>query len=75
MTVVLNGRKVGNGCEASYDKNIANFTKIGLNRFNILHEFYHHLVYRNGPEMGESMEEGKANRFARVIIRSYLSHY
>lgn len=70
MKVVLNGRRVGNGFEASYSKNTAYFTKRGLNKHNILHEFYHHLVYRTDLEMSESMEESKANRFTRVIMES-----
>ena len=70
MKVVLDGSEVGIGCEASYNKHVACFIEAGLNRFNILHEFYHNLVYRNRLEMVESTEGSKANRFARVIVRS-----
>lgn len=70
MKIVVNGRKVRNRWEASYDHNIAYFTKNGLNKQNVLHEFFHHLIYIRKLEMNESREERKANRFAREVIRS-----
>lgn len=70
MKIVLNGRKVGNGYEASYDRNVAYFKKKGLNKANVLHEFFHHLIYIRKLETTESTEERGANRFAREILRS-----
>ena len=65
MRIILNGRKVGRGCEAVYYSNKAFFTKQGLFRENILHEFYHHLVNATGSELSERVEEKEANTFSR----------
>lgn len=72
MKIVLNGRKVGNWCEASYYKNAGYFKKRGLNKTNILHEFLHHIAYVQKLEMSESKEERAANLFAKEIVRRYI---
>lgn len=69
MKIALNGRKVGNGYDASYSRNIAHFKKRGLNKANVLHEFFHHIAYLQGLEMTEPREEREANRFTREIRR------
>ena len=68
MRILLDGRRVGKGDEASYFQNKAFFTKKGLTRANVLHEFYHHLV--DGLELSESREEREADRFTREMFRS-----
>jgi hypothetical protein len=69
MKIVLDGRKVGNGDEACYDKNVTYFTKRGLNKSNILHELYHHLTYVNDWNMSERSEEREADKYARNVLR------
>ena len=70
--IILNGRRVGNGDEASYraDHYVAYFTKRGLDKFNVLHEFYHHLVYINEWDMSEGKEEREANRYAKKVLKT-----
>jgi hypothetical protein len=68
MKMVLNGRRVGNGDEACYDRNVAHFTRRGLNKSNVLHELHHHLAYANEWEMSERREEIEANGYARMIL-------
>ena len=51
MEIILNGRKVMRGCECNYFEGIACFTKRGLNKRNVLHEFYHHFVDTKGLEI------------------------
>jgi hypothetical protein len=68
MRIVLNGRKVGNGNSTCYSENKAFFTKRGLNRRTVLHEFYHHLVDANGLEMPLRNEEKSANVYAREFL-------
>jgi hypothetical protein len=67
MRIMLNGRKVGNGNIACYFRNSAFFTKRGLNKFNVLHELYHHIAYINEWDMSEREEERTANEYAREI--------
>jgi hypothetical protein len=69
MKIILNGRRVMRACECDYYEGIACFTKKGLNKRNILHELYHHIVENNGLEMSEKIEEMEANRFAREVMR------
>src|SRR4030042_1013449 len=61
MWIILDGRKVGNGNIASYYENKAYFTKKGLTKRTVLHEFYHHLIYVNGLDMSNRAEEKAAN--------------
>jgi len=65
MRIVLNGKKVGRGCEADYFSNKAFFTKKGLNRRTVLHEFYHHLFETKGIEMPDNIEKKEANCYSR----------
>ena len=69
MRIVLNGKKVGRGCEAEYFSNKAFFTKKGLNRENVLHEFYHHLVEKKGLDLPERVEEKQAKGYAREFVK------
>jgi hypothetical protein len=68
MRIVLNGRKVGNGDLACYDRNKAYFTKRGLTKRTVLHELYHHLVYVNRLDMTKTKEEKAANCYARDFL-------
>jgi hypothetical protein len=68
MKIILNGRRVMRACEADYFEGIACFTKKGLNKRNVLHELYHHVVENKKLEMSERTEEMKANRFAGMIM-------
>jgi hypothetical protein len=70
MRIILNGRKVGNGDSACYFESKAYFTKRGLNKRTVLHELYHHLVYSEGIEKANRVEEKEANGFAREILRN-----
>ena len=70
MRIVVDGRKVGNGDEACYDRNVAYFTKRGVKKSNILHEFYHHLVDARGLDLPRRLEEKHANRYVREFLRS-----
>ncbi len=73
MRIVLNGRKVGNGDEACYEDYVAYFTKKGLNKSNVLHELYHHLVYVEGLDVPEKREEKDAERFSRGFLTNARS--
>jgi hypothetical protein len=73
MRIVLNGHRVGRGDEACYYRNSAFFTKRGLNKRNVLHELYHHLVYVNGFDMTKTKEERAANSYARDFLRESFS--
>jgi hypothetical protein len=68
MKIILNGRRVGNGNIAIYFQNRAHFTKKGLTKRTVLHEFYHHLVYVNNSDMPKTKEERAANQYARDFL-------
>lgn len=74
MHIILNGRMVGkkksNRWIACYNQNKAYFTKEGLERRIVLHEFYHHLVCLKGLEIASTLEEREANNYARAFLRS-----
>lgn len=57
------------GYECDYFNCIAMFTKKGLNRRNVLHELYHHLVESYGLEMSERKEEKEASLFVREVMK------
>lgn len=65
MKIVLDGRKVGNGNLACYDKRVAYFTRRGLNKSTILHELYHHVVESKGLELLGRIEEKEANDYSK----------
>jgi len=71
MKIIVDGRRVGNSDEASYDYETytAYFKKKGLNRFNVLHEFYHHLANIKDWELSERREEREADRYADKFLR------
>jgi len=69
MKIIVDGRRVMKACEADYFEGTACFTRKGLNKRNVLHELYHHIVENNGLEMSEKIEEMEANRFARKVMR------
>lgn len=63
------GKRKSNGWVACYYENKAYFTKNGLSRFNVLHEFYHHLADMNKLELPSRTEEKEANDFATEFIK------
>ena len=69
MRVILDGKRVGtrkaNDWSACYSENKAYFTKKGLNKRTVLHEFYHHLAEMKGLELSERIEEKQANDYAK----------
>jgi len=69
MKIIVDGRRVMRACEADYFEGIACFTKKGLNRRNVLHELFHHIVENKEMEMSWRMEEKKANVFAREVMK------
>lgn len=52
----------------AYDNCAAYFTKRGLNKRNVLHELYHHIVEVKGLDMPSRKEESEANRYARAFF-------
>ena len=68
MKIIVDGRRVGNNDKACYDEYVAYFKKRGLNKRNVLHEFYHHLAYVFDWDISESREEMEANRYSRVFV-------
>jgi len=73
MRIILDGKRVGsrkaNGWLACYSENKAYFTKRGLNKQTVLHEFYHHLVEMKGLELPERTEEKQANGYASEFVK------
>jgi len=69
MKIMLDGRKVTKGYECDYFEGIACFTKKGLNKRNVLHELYHHIVNDKGLEISEKKEEREASRFVREVMK------
>jgi len=73
MRIELNGKRVGrrkaNDWLACYSENKAYFTKRGVNKRTVLHEFYHHLVNMKGLELPERIEEKQANGYASEFVK------
>lgn len=69
MKIMLDGRRVSKGYKCDYFEGIACFTKRGLEKRNVLHELYHHIVENKNIEMAERKEEKEANIFARAVIK------
>ncbi|MCK4478317.1 hypothetical protein KAU88_07315 [Candidatus Bathyarchaeota archaeon] len=69
MKIILNGRRVMRACECDYFEGIACFTKKGLNKRNVLHELYHHIVENKGLEMSDRKEEKEASSFSRKFTK------
>jgi len=70
MKILVDGRKVGNSDDACYYDYIAYFKKRGLNKQNVLHEFYHHLANILDLYLSYSREEREANRYVKTILTS-----
>jgi hypothetical protein len=70
MKVILDGKRVGKGCSGGYLKNRAYFTKKGLNKKTVLHEFYHHLTNCKRLDLSLTTEEKEANNFSRTFNRN-----
>ena len=68
MKIILNGKKVARRCLGIYFQNKACFTKQGLTRRTVLHEFYHHLVEVKRLEMPLTKEEKEANVYSRWFL-------
>ena len=87
MWIIVDGKRVGtrksNGWVACYSENKTFFTKRGLNRQNILHEFFHHLVDANklvldGKRTGKTCiafyENGKATFRKSSLNKQNVTH-
>ena len=74
LKVILDGKKVGKGYVGYYLKNRAYFTKRGLTKRIILHEFCHHLIDTKGLQMPIGKEEKEANNFAREFSLDQSVH-
>ena len=72
IKIMLNGRKVGRGNDADYFEGIACFTRKGLNKKNVLHELYHHIVESRGILMPRTKEERLAVQFVRNFMKERL---
>lgn len=71
MKIVLNGLRVMRGYECDYFNGVATFTKRGLNRRNVLHELYHHLVEEKKLEISEKREEKEASLLVREVMNRW----
>ena len=69
MKIIVDGRRAGRGNKACYNECTAYFKKLGLNKRNVLHEFYHHLAYVFDWGMSDKMEEREANQFVLKILK------
>jgi hypothetical protein len=73
MKIILDGKRVGkrkvNRWVACYLKNRAFFTKEGLSKRVLLHEFFHHLVSAKGCELTQRIEEKEANAYAKLFLK------
>jgi len=72
MKIIMNGRRVMRACEADYFEGIACFTKKGLNKRNVLHELYHHIVESKGLEMPWRTEEKDASSYVKEFMRCVM---
>jgi len=69
MKIIMDGRRVMRACKCDYFEGIACFTKKGLNKRNVLHELYHHIVENKRLEMPWRKEEKEATVFVREVIK------
>lgn len=72
MKIVVDGRRVGNSDKACYYDYVAYFKKKGLNKRNVLHEFFHHLAFVCYLGYSDSREEREAKRYSRMLTRMPL---
>jgi hypothetical protein len=68
MKIIVDGRRIIRGCDGVYFEKTSCLTKNGLNKRNVLHELYHHIVENMGLKIPEKKEEQEAERFIRWII-------
>jgi len=73
MRIIVDGRRVmrtrtHKTYSAHYYRNKAYFTKRGLNKRNVLHELYHHIVYVEGWDMLVGQEESQANKYVETFF-------
>jgi hypothetical protein len=73
LKLIVDGRRVmrtktHKTYEAHYYRNKAYFTKKSVNKRNVLHELYHHIVEAKGLEMTLTKEEKEANGFVREVL-------
>ena len=73
MKIVVDGRKVGNNDDACYYDYVAYFKKRGINKRNVLHEYFHHLAFIYDLDLSDSGEEREANRYSRLVLRARSS--
>jgi hypothetical protein len=73
MRIIVDGRRAGRRNRACYFENRAFFTKKGLNKRFVLHEFYHHLVDTKGWELPSGIEEKDACNYEREFLRNRYS--
>ena len=70
MRIVLDGKRTGKSCVAFYENGKATFWKSSLNKQNVIHEFYHHLLFTKGFELQERVEEKEANVYVKSFFLS-----
>ena len=71
MKIIVDGRRVGNNYQDCYEEHVAYFKKKGLNKRNVLHEFYHHLAYLFDWDISERKEEKQASWYSRIILKRF----
>ena len=69
IKIVLDGRRVPKGYDGLYFNKKAYFTRRGLRRRIVLHEFYHHFAQEKGLELPLSVEERQAYKYASEFLR------
>jgi len=69
MKIILNGRRVMRAYDCDYFEGVACFTKRGMNKRNVLHELYHHIVENKGLEISETREEREADSYAKLLLK------
>lgn len=67
MKIIVDGRRVGNSDDACYYDYVAYFKKKGLNKRNVLHEFFHHLAFVYNLGYSDYREEKEANRYSKEL--------
>ena len=68
MKIIVDGRRVGRENKAYYNECTAYFKKRGLNKRNVLHEFYHHLIYVYNLGVINNIEGRDANRYSKIVL-------
>jgi hypothetical protein len=70
MWIVVDGRNVFYYAEALYGYEIytASFRRRGINKHNVYHEFFHHLMNCCGYEFDAERQEVEADQYASKVI-------